>query len=66
MRYDKFRAHGRFTEKIETPALNGATARAASLIPGVGAMQAKAPAPHPSMLPYAPANPAPPRPTVQF
>ena len=66
-RYDKFRAHGRFTEKIEMPALNGASAsRAASLIPGAGAMQAKAPPPHPSMLPYPPAKPAPARPAAQL
>jgi len=65
-RYDKFRAHGRFTEKIETPAMNGATARAASPMPGAGMMQAKAPAQPPAMPPYAPMNPAPFRPAIQF
>ncbi len=67
LRYDKFRAYGRFTEKIETPAMNGATAsRAASLVPSAEAMEAKAPAPPPSVLAYVPADPAPARPSVQL
>ena len=50
LRYDKFRAYGRFTEKIETPVLNGATAaRAASLIPGAELTAKPSAPPHPIM-----------------
>jgi enoyl-CoA hydratase/carnithine racemase len=42
LRYDKFRAHGRFTEKIETPATSPALASlAASLAPPIAAPEAK-------------------------
>ena len=56
-RYDKFRAYGRFTEKIETPALAAAASKAASITPAAEAAKNNVP-PLPSLLPYALGNSA--------
>jgi acetyl-CoA carboxylase carboxyl transferase subunit alpha len=57
-RYDKFRAYGRFTEKLETPAMIATASKVASLIPGAEAANGKSqPLPAP-LLANAPASPA--------
>jgi acetyl-CoA carboxylase carboxyl transferase subunit alpha len=55
-RYDKFRAHGRFTEKIETPAMNGAASKAALITAATGAAKGKTPSLPSSALSFAPGN----------
>jgi hypothetical protein len=58
LRYDKFRAYGRFTEKIEMPAKPAAASAAASITPETEASK-DAPPPSPSaILSFAAGNPA--------
>jgi len=57
-RYDKFRAYGRFTEKIETPAMTAAASKAA-LTAALEAAKSKMPPLASSLVPFAPGNPAP-------
>ena len=57
-RYDKFRAYGRFTEKIETPGMSAAAAKAGSLTPANEAAKGQVPPLPSSILPYAPGNSA--------
>ncbi|MGA2540064.1 MAG: acetyl-CoA carboxylase carboxyltransferase subunit alpha [Verrucomicrobiota bacterium] len=67
LRYDKFRAHGRFTEKIETPATSPALASlAASLAPPIAAPEGKAPPAPSSMLSLPPGNSATSSPALQL
>jgi acetyl-CoA carboxylase carboxyl transferase subunit alpha len=66
LRYDKFRAYGRFTEKIETPAMPVSASVAASLTPAAAAADGKAPSPPSSLLSFAPGNSAAARPAIQL
>ena len=58
-RYDKFRAYGRFTEKIETPAMILAASKAASLTAAIEAAKSKIPPLATSLVPFVPGNSAP-------
>ena len=67
LRYDKFRAYGRFTEKIETAAMPAALASlAASLAPPAAAAKAGAPSSPPSILAFPPGNSAASSPALQL
>ena len=62
LRYNKFRAYGRITEKVEAPAMSAlAAAAAASKAP-----EGKTPPPPPAMLAFAPGNSVPPSPAIHL
>jgi hypothetical protein len=55
MRYDKFRAYGRFTEKLEKPAMAAAVSAAASAHVAIEMAHKVPPSPFP-LAPFAPAS----------
>ena len=66
MRYDKFRAHGRFTEKVETAAMTAAVSKAASITAATEAAKGTAPPLPSALLPFAPGNPPPAAAAIQL
>jgi acetyl-CoA carboxylase carboxyl transferase subunit alpha len=65
LRYNKFRAYGRFTEKLEKPAMPVAASVAASKTPATGEAN-KVPPLASSLLPFAPGNSAAASPALQL
>ena len=57
LRYDKFRAHGRFTEKIEAPAKPAAASAVASITPETEAAKDTTPPSPSAILSFAAGNP---------
>jgi len=66
LRYDKFRAHGRFKEKIEAPAMIANASKSASMNPATEGAKGKVPSLPSSMLAYAPGYSATAGAAIQF
>jgi hypothetical protein len=58
LRYDKFRAYGRFSEKMETPAKPATASTAASITPETAVAKDATPPSPSTILSFAAGNPA--------
>jgi acetyl-CoA carboxylase carboxyl transferase subunit alpha len=65
LRYDKFRAYGRFTEKIEKPAMGAAASVAAAVTRAIEEANKVPPLP-PALMPFAPGKSPAPAPAIQL